>query len=515
MADRTTELQINLAVVQEPGGKLNLDIEHTLVEDDPRRWSDARKAVTLIVISGAAMIAGLCISIQNPANAQIQQELHATSSQLSLTVSLSVLIQGNVPLLWSALSEIKGRKLVYVLSTSLFILGSIIVALSKNIGLVIGMRMMQAIGSSAVLTIGAATLADIYDPHQRGTMMGIYYVAPLLGPSLGPILGGVLAQELSWRAIFWFLAIWGGIIFLAFLLLFTDTFRRERSLTYQNALKRRMCQRLSEVRTVGNAVQKANGPKSLQGSKDAEACQSPVVNTEGMKDVTLSLADVNPLPPYVKILSRKNNFAILVASGLLFGLNFSIPYTCARTLTLYYHYDALRTGLVLLSFGIGSMFGSISGGRWSDRTLARLKAGDGGVSYPEMRLESTKVILWWLPPSVIGYAWVCQERVHIAAICAMLFLVGFFSIWIYSSTLAYIVDSNTGRSSSAVAVNASFRGTTGFLAVEVAVPLQDAIGDGGLYMIWAGLMFFAELMLLLVLYKGKQWRETNIKKEKE
>lgn len=43
---------------------------------------------------------------------------------------------------------------------------------------------------AAVLTIGAGTLADIFEPRERGAMLGIYYAAPLLGPALGPLLGG-------------------------------------------------------------------------------------------------------------------------------------------------------------------------------------------------------------------------------------------------------------------------------------------------------------------------------------
>lgn len=510
--DRTTQ-QTSSAVTKAIEGEPNLDIEHVLVKDDPRGWSDARKIVTLIIVSGASIISGLCASIQNPANAQMQQELHATSAQISLTLSLSILIQGNVPLLWSAMSEIKGRKLVYLLATALFTLGSVIVALSKNIGLVIAMRVIQAFGSSAIFTIGAATLADIFEPHRRGTVMGVYIAGPLLGPALGPIFGGLLAQELNWRAIFWFLAIWGGIVFLAFLLLFEDTFRKERSLTYQNVLKRNLRkQQLSEAKTTGNSKENANELNSHYRNNDPE---SYLVYSECVTDVTLSLADVNPLPPYVKILGHKNNFVILIVSGMLFGLSFGITYTCSRTLALYYRYDALKTGLVLLSFGIGSILGSILGGRWSDRTQAHRKAANGGVGYPEMRLHSIKVTMWWLPPSLIGYAWVCQKRTHIAAMCTMLFLIGFSSIWIYSSTFTYLMNSNTGRSSSAAAANASFRGTFGFIAVEIAVPLQDTIGDGGLYMIWAGLMLFAELMVLLVLYKGKKWREASLEKERQ
>jgi hypothetical protein len=44
--------------------------------------------------------------------------------------------------------------------------------------------------------------------------------------------------------------------------------------------------------------------------------------------------------------------------------------------------------------------------------------------------------------------------------------------------------------------------------------VQDGIGDGGLYTLWAGLMLLAEFLVLLVLYKGKQWREASIHAEK-
>ncbi|KAG6372759.1 major facilitator superfamily domain-containing protein [Boletus reticuloceps] len=368
--------------------------------------------------------------------------------------------------------------------------------------------------------------------------MGIYYSAPLLGPAIGPILGGGLTQGLSWRAVFWFLAIWGGVIFSAFLFLFKDTFRKERSLMYQNVLKKRTQRRnlaqeknATRERPIGEKKISEDGTSGAQMPRgDAEA-QHAIVPAVAIKEVKLSITDVNPFPPYLRVISRRNNLAILIPSGgchyvrldncdliilagLLFAFSLSITYTCARTLSLYYDYNALTTGLVLLAYGIGSMVGSILGGRWSDRTLAKSKAANGGVSYAEMRLESTKLAMWFFPPSVIGYAWVCQQHVHVSAICVMLFLSGFFSICIYTSTLAYIVDANVGQSSSAVATNSSFRGMSAFVAVEIAVPLQDAIGDGGLYTLWAGLMVLAELMILLVLYKGKQWREASIEAEK-
>lgn len=109
-----------------------------------------------------------------------------------------------------------------------------------------------------------------------------------------------------------------------------------------------------------------------------------------------------------------------------------------------------------------------------------------------MRLLSTRMFMIFLPPAAAGFGWVCEQNVHVAAVCVMLFLSGFFSMsvissrircslltdirsCIYSSTLAYIVDANVGRSSSAVALNSCFRGVMGFVAAEIAVPLQVSI----------------------------------------
>ncbi|KAI0030266.1 major facilitator superfamily domain-containing protein, partial [Vararia minispora EC-137] len=477
------------------------DIEHQEVSDDPRMWSSARKNLILFIISSAAFIAGLAANIYNPGITDIKRDLHASDGDISLSLALFILIQGTLPLFWSVTSELKGRKIVYLISICIAMVGALVAALSKSIGVLIGMRCFQGLGSSAVLSIGAATLADIYDPLERGTKMGIYYAAPLLGPSLGPILGGVLTQYLSWRATFWFLFIWMGLCLFMFLFLFKDTYRRERSLTYQSVLRRHILQRQRAL-----ASSKRSSMATLV-SKVAVASPPP----PPVEDVKVTIRDVNPVPPLWMVLRRWNNVLILTSSGLIFGFSYCISYTCARTLEDKYNYNALQTGLVLLAYGIGSMGGSILGGRWSDRVLNKLK--EDGKRSPETRLVSTKGALLFFPLPVIAYGWLAQEHVHVAALCVALFFSGFFSIWIYSATLAYIVDANTGRSSSAVATNSFFRGATACIFAELAVPLQDALGDGGLYSLWTGLVIVCEVLLLLVLYRGGRWRERAEERE--
>ena len=138
-----------------------------------------------------------------------------------------------------------------------------------------------------------------------------------------------------------------------------------------------------------------------------------------------------------------------------------------------------------------------------------------------------------LPLSSVAYAWLVEFKVHVAAVCVALFFAGFLSVsvytlsislspkliriahsWIYSSTLAYVVDANVGRSSTAVACNSCFRGSLGFVAAEIAVPLQNSIGDGGLYTVWGGLLVLASGLIWLLIRKGKEWREKDALKTK-
>ncbi|KAG1745207.1 major facilitator superfamily domain-containing protein [Suillus lakei] len=501
-----------------------IDIEHVPVDDDPRQWSPARKTTTLCIVSLATMVSALASNIQNPSNSLIEADLHATSSQISWTLAAFLVIQGNFPLLWSAASEIQGRKPVYLVASALFMVGSAALALSKTIEVMIGMRALQAAGSCAVMAISAATLADIYDTHERGTMMGMFFAAPLLGPALGPILGGSLSQAFNWRASFYFLLICGVIIFLSFLILFKDTYRRERSLTYCSALQRLLTSKEPTQSSNGSIIAGHGSSKDQTPAKDMEKQLQPpnvpdntpvVTSTPGLDDVRLSIKDINPFPPYFQILSRKNNVFILIANGLVFGFSYCLSYTCSRTLANAYGYSAFSIGLVLLCLGVGEevFAGSVLSGRWSDRVLAKMIEANGGKWYPEMRLQSSKLAMLWLPPFVVGYAWVCEKHVHVAVICIMLVLIGFSSIWMYTTTLAYLVDANPGRSCTAVATNSSFRGSLAFVSVLIAVPLQDALGDGGLYTAWAGVLVVTELLVLLVLHKGESWRRESEERE--
>ena len=109
----------------------------------------------------------------------------------------------------------------------------------------------------------------------------------------------------NWRATFFLLAILGAIALFSFFF-FTDTFRRERSLTYQAA----------KERATERALRKAEKQLANQAG-DPEKSFMPVFVDPSAVEV--SILDVNPLTPIWSIFKRKNNLFILLPTGEFFS----------------------------------------------------------------------------------------------------------------------------------------------------------------------------------------------------
>ena len=124
------------------------------------------------------------------------------------------------PLWWSSFSESVGRRTIYLISFTLFLLWNVLSAISTSIGMFIVMRVLGGGAAASVQAVGAGTIADVWEVRERGNAMGVFYLGPLMGPLLAPIIGGALSQRFGWRSTQWFLAIYGSVllIFLFFCL---------------------------------------------------------------------------------------------------------------------------------------------------------------------------------------------------------------------------------------------------------------------------------------------------------
>lgn len=101
------------------------------------------------------------------------------------------------------LSDMRGRKPIYVSGFAVFALGSLLCSLAQDGGQLIAFRALQGVGAAALMATSPALITDAFPPQERGKALGINAMSVYIGLSLGPPLGAFLTEELGWRAIFW------------------------------------------------------------------------------------------------------------------------------------------------------------------------------------------------------------------------------------------------------------------------------------------------------------------------
>ncbi|SPO34575.1 uncharacterized protein PSFLO_00046 [Pseudozyma flocculosa] len=464
-----------------PSAQPLTDIEHIPVHDDPRRWSAAWKWTTLAILSWAAAMPAMAANIWFPALSQIQDDLKTSEALISATVSLYILVQGSMPLLWSPISDLYGRKVCFLSGMTMYTIASAIAAATPTMAGLMAARLIQAAGSSTVLSIAAGSLAEIFDPQERGSKLGIYYAAPILGPAIAPIIGGLLTEASSWRTSFWFVAGCGASNVVSFVF-YKDTYRRERSAVWQVALARQATESLPAAGRLDHTYQP---PRSRK---------------------------LSPLASAGRVLSKPHNLIILTLSGLVFASNYTLNFAATRTFSAApYNLSPIQVGAILLTMGMGGVVGSLVGGWYSDRCVRSTFSEETGID-PEQRLRSIRVPLAICPISMVAFAWVTSQQLHISISCVALFVVGLAQNWAYSASLSYILDTNPGRTTGTVACNSLFRGLMACIGSAVTSPLQQSIGIGAMFTGWAVLVTVATAFAMMLMKRGKQWRDKEWKK---
>lgn len=143
-----------------------------------------------------------------PGAADLVKDFHVTSTIVaSFTVSIYLLGYVLGPLLLSSMSEIYGRLRIYHLSNVGYIAFTIGCALSTDTAMFLVFRFICGCFASAPMVVGGGTIADLYPANERGKVMALFGLGPLLGPVIGPVIGGFVTEYLGWRWTFWLILI--------------------------------------------------------------------------------------------------------------------------------------------------------------------------------------------------------------------------------------------------------------------------------------------------------------------
>lgn len=158
-------------------------------------------AALMILMMGAFM-AVLDSSIVNVAIPKFMALFGVGADQAEWVMTGYLLTSGVVVLVTGYLGNHFGYKRLYIVALAIFTIGSTLCSLSWSNNILIGARIIQAIGGGAIMPVTMAMNYSIVPRNRIGMALGIWSVAITMGPAIGPTLGGYLIDNFNWQMIF-------------------------------------------------------------------------------------------------------------------------------------------------------------------------------------------------------------------------------------------------------------------------------------------------------------------------
>jgi len=317
-----------------------------------------------------------------PTVPQVMREFDSSSVILSeIVVSIYVLGFSIGPLLIAPLSEVYGRRWVYLISCGFFLIFTIACPVSSSLSMLIVFRFLAGCAGSTPVTLGGASIGDMFPKEKRSAAMALWGMTPQLAPAIGPIIGGFLEEVEGWRWIFWLQAITAGLV-----LVFGIVILRE---TYAPTILRRKT----------NALILETGDTTLRSILHDPTPPSDIFIHAIFRPLKLLV-----LSPIVLLLS--------LYTTVLFGYLYLFITTLPEVFQGQYDFSVGDSGLTYLGLGVGSILGLIIAGKTGDTMYQILAAKNKGIEAPEYRLPPLMLTSPLVSIAFFSYGWSVEMKTH-------------------------------------------------------------------------------------------------------
>ncbi|KAM3524657.1 hypothetical protein NHJ13051_004433 [Beauveria bassiana] len=430
-------------------------------KEDAKLYKDGEKWLFTAIVSLAAAVAPLGSAMLMPALPGIAEYFQVSGTVANLSVALYALSMAIIPLWWSVLSEAYGRRPIYLVSFTLFLVWNSVAAVSTSIEMFIIMRFLAGGASASVAAVGAGTVADLWEVKRRGTAMGYFFLGPMLGPLVSPIIGGILTQRFGWRSTQWGAVVYGGLVWLSMIFLLPET---------------------SSKAVKGKEPAVAENSDGGNVQQVPESCISRFFKALGRMLVEpFRLVGYLRSPPLFMTC-----YYASISFACYYILNLAIQRTFSRD---PYSFRAIILGLLYIPSALGSIVASVVGGRWTDYVMRREAKAAGRFDEsgnPKFRpsdrmCENAWIPAFVFPAALLVFGWTTHEGIFWFAPIVVTFFFGLGNSLIFNTATTMLTEILPGKASNAVALNNLMRNTLSCAAAVATDPLLGAIGTQWLF----------------------------------
>ncbi|KAJ5233812.1 uncharacterized protein N7469_005578 [Penicillium citrinum] len=334
-----------------PDGLIVLDPQPDDSVNDPLNWPVWQRDAALISLGFYCLMGGGMTTILAAGFSSVSETYDVPKQKVAYTTGLYMMGLGVGSVIMSPTAILFGKRPVYLLGATLFIISGVWCAASPNYASLVVARVFQGIAVSPVECLPSATIAEIFFLHERAYRVGIYTLLLLGGKNLVPLASAAVIGSLGWRWVFWIVAIIVGACLVLLFFFVPETFwdrtprprrhhhkRPHMPRTVSDLVshgfrgRRSHAQRLDET---GEPDEKQDVPQIARKSKSAHVGFVDEPEGQGQSEDTEKPARVregDDLPPNVKtitsdddIITEPSTPAIEKPDGLLHPPQAALP----------------------------------------------------------------------------------------------------------------------------------------------------------------------------------------------
>jgi EmrB/QacA subfamily drug resistance transporter len=334
----------------------------------------ARRWQVLLVTSVGVFMSFLDVTIVNIAFPDIRRSFPASSlAQLSWIINAYTIVFAAALVPAGRLADRYGRRRFFFLGVFLFLAASVVCGASNSVELLIGARVVQALGAALLVPASLALVLPEFPLEQRATATALWGATGAVAAAAGPSLGGLLVDWQSWRWVF-FVNLLIGIPALVPAKRILLESRDSRS-----AFPDAVGALLLTLGVGALALGIVQGPSWGWSSGRIIG----VLVLSALLLVLFVLRSTRHAAPVIELsLFRVRSFAVANAGGFVFALGFYALLLCnVLFLTSVWGYSIVKAGVALTPGPLMAAISAPIGGRLSDRFGQRVVAVPGGLLF--------------------------------------------------------------------------------------------------------------------------------------
>lgn len=463
---------------------------------NPFEWSETRKNFTIWISCVITTLTAFTAGAYSPGVGQMVEEWGISSVAALVGITTFTTGFAVAPMVLAPFSEINGRRPVFIASGILFVICQLCTGLTQSYAGILVVRFFVGVGGSTFSTMVGGVVSDIYHAQDRNTPMALFSGAALFGTGLGPLVCGFIAQNTTWRWIFYMQTIACGTMVALICIIFKET--RGSVLLSRKA---KALNKYYEAREAAGYYGFNVVLLEKSGTTTAQRIRWKVKADEERASLS-KMIGISLYRPFHLLFTEP----VVFWFSLWVAFSWAVLYLTLAAIPLVFQnnhgFSLQQANAVFASMCIGSIISTFLS-IYQEKIAKRYGKE---INTPEGRLYFACIESACMPIGMFMFGWTSSSTIHwvVPTIAIGIATIGIFAI--YLATFNYLADTYHRYASSALAAQSFCRNMLGGVFPLVTTQMYNRLGYGPASSLLGGIGTLLTVVPWILVFYGPRIR---------